>query len=417
MASAVFVIRHTVKNFYMYAALLLPSWLSHFGNTLCSDNALAPPYSVIARSMLVCKPICVIDSFFSTSYTRQVLIDLLLVTGNFILYPPGQEAGCAFMSSIHQRLICISVLALFLTALPIVALGKGEFPETDASGFLSSGEFVYEDPEEGIWRYLSPTLRIEIIRHRDEENRLVYTVADIRTQDGERFRLTPKDPENRMKKQDYVQNIALDNNIIFATSSDYAHHRINNKIRPGILVRDGEIISDKTRTENSTKFPNLDTLALFDDGNMKVFAAREHTAEEYLQMGATDVLAFGPILIRGGIVNEAVLRKYGQYREPRVAIGMVEKGHYISIMVEGRHDDSRGINTIDLSQLFLDQGCKLAFNLDGGQSATMVFMGKQIIRVGGHKSATKPARSTAEIFGIGTSPLVQKVEEEAEPKK
>ena len=286
------------------------------------------------------------------------------------------------------------------------ALCEGDFPATDESGFLSSGEFVYENPEAGIWRYLSPTLRIEIVRHRDEEKQIVYTVADIRTQEGERFRMIPKDENKRMRKLDYVQNIAQEKGVVFATTSDYAHFRLKQKICVGIIIRDGEIFSKKTRPSYSTKFPNLDTLALFEDGDMRVSTFDEHKAEAYLDMGATDVLSFGPILIEDGVINEAVLKKYGPYREPRIGIGMVEKGHYVSIMVEGRHEGSKGINTMGLAQLFAEAGCQVAFNLDGGQSATMAFMGKQIIRVGARKNPNTPARSTAEIMGIGHSAIL-----------
>ena len=34
-----------------------------------------------------------------------------------------------------------------------------------SDGFLVSGEFVYASEEEGLWRYCSPTLKVEIVRH------------------------------------------------------------------------------------------------------------------------------------------------------------------------------------------------------------------------------------------------------------
>ena len=308
----------------------------------------------------------------------------------------------------RMRIFCRIVLAIFLLMPLAGGLAKEmDMQLWDSQPFADSGEYVQEDPENGLWRYLSPTLRIEITRHHDEERRIIYTVADIRTKEdaGERFRMTPKNLEKRMAKMDYVPNIAKENGVVFATSSDYAHLRIQQKIRVGILIRDQKVLSTQTRSSKSTKFPNLDTLALFEDGDMKLSRFNEFTAEEYLDMGAVDVLAFGPILVEDGIINEAILRKFGQYREPRVGIGMVEKGHYVSIMVEGRHKDSRGISTIGLAELFVELGCPMAFNLDGGQSATMSFMGKQIIRVGHQKKLDAPARSTAEIFGIGHTEL------------
>ena len=38
----------------------------------------------------------------------------------------------------------------------------GSFPELNENGFLDEGEFIYENPADGIWRYCSRTLRVEI---------------------------------------------------------------------------------------------------------------------------------------------------------------------------------------------------------------------------------------------------------------
>jgi exopolysaccharide biosynthesis protein len=61
---------------------------------------------------------------------------------------------------------------------------------------------------------------------------------------------------------------------------------------------------------------------------------------------------------------------------PRTAIGYYEPGHYCFVVVDGRQTDSKGMTTKDLSKLFYSLKCKAAFNLDGGQSAEMAFMGK-----------------------------------------
>lgn len=58
---------------------------------------------------------------------------------------------------------------------------------------------------------------------------------------------------------------------------------------------------------------------------------------------------------------------------------MVETGHYVGILVDGRKPGvSRGVTLDRLAQEFVDQGCVTAYNLDGGQSTAMVFMGEQL---------------------------------------
>ena len=121
-------------------------------------------------------------------------------------------------------------------------------------------------------------------------------------------------------------------------------------------------------------------MALLPDGSMKTFVCDAHTAEEYLEMGAEQVFSFGPWLISDGEINPEVLNpKYYPYNEPRVAIGMVEPWHYVAVVVRGRPKSTHaGVHLDWLAQLLRDRGCVEALNLDGGQTATMMFNGKII---------------------------------------
>ena len=51
-------------------------------------------------------------------------------------------------------------------------------------------------------------------------------------------------------------------------------------------------------------------------------------------------------------------------------------------------------------------GCREALNLDGGQTAVMAFMGKQISRMGKYDGGKTSARATTEIIGVGQSDLI-----------
>ena len=64
---------------------------------------------------------------------------------------------------------------------------------------------------------------------------------------------------------------------------------------------------------------------------------------------------------------------------PRCAIGYFEPGHYCFETVDGRQPGySEGMTLQALSQLFYDLGCKVAYNLDGGQTAMMAY-GNQLV--------------------------------------
>ena len=92
----------------------------------------------------------------------------------------------------------------------------------------------------------------------------------------------------------------------------------------------------------------------------------------------------------------------GKTPQPRCAIGMVEPGHYYAVLAEGRiRNISIGVSIAQMAELMQKGGCKEALNLDGGQTAVMLFMGEQISRIG-----KTNARATTEIIGVGHSDLI-----------
>ena len=299
----------------------------------------------------------------------------------------------------------IAALLLAMLLWCSVALGEGEFPALNEHGFLDEGEFLYENTEEGVWRYASPTLRVEILRYTQESPAQVWYEAEIWAAEGESFSLIPNNPDKRMTSLNWPYKIARQNGTVFAINTDYAQLRYNQKTRMGIVIRDGKVYSQVTWRKGASKFPNLDVLALYPDGNMEVYDSDEKTADEYLEMGVQSTLAFGPVLIRDGVLNEAALKKYGTSSAQRTAIGMVEKGHYFAMMLEGRLTRSKGAGISFLAERMLERGCTLAFNLDGGQTACMVFMGHQLCKISSG-TGNVSSRKDGEILGIGTSTLV-----------
>ena len=290
------------------------------------------------------------------------------------------------------------------------AAEEGDFPALNDAGFLDSGEFVWEDETNGVWRYASSTLKIEIFRREQEKPARVWYEAEIFCAEGSAGpRMVANDPENWKKSTDYPHKIARKNGTVLAVSSDFGMWRLRKKLRsPGILIRNGKIWSERTRKQNGRGFPNLDCLAIWPDGDMKVFYSNEKTAAEYLEDGAVDVLAFGPILIRDGKLNEEALKKYGTSHAERTAVGMVEKGHYFFMMLEGRIKRSKGDGIRFLAEKLLDKGCTLGFNLDGGDTSCIVFMGHQLCKMQNGKR-NKPSRATSDILGVGTSDLLPTV--------
>jgi len=63
---------------------------------------------------------------------------------------------------------------------------------------------------------------------------------------------------------------------------------------------------------------------------------------------------------------------------PRTGIGMIEPGHYIIIVADGRRSEYKGPTLPEFAKMFEDYGCKVAYNLEGGSTSTMIFKGEVI---------------------------------------
>ena len=88
---------------------------------------------------------------------------------------------------------------------------------------------------------------------------------------------------------------------------------------------------------------------------------------------------------------------------------MAEKGHYWCVLLEGRlaSSTSAGGSCIWMADTMARLGCSQAINLDGGQTACMLFMGQRINKIGTYSgSATNQDRPQNEVLGIGQSDRV-----------
>lgn len=287
-----------------------------------------------------------------------------------------------------------------------------KLPALNDKGFLDEGEFVLADDTNGLYIFVNETNRIVIERKYDEDGPLTWFEAELWTdvEAGAYPKVLQYDEEKKGKARVDAAKNATEHQVVFAMNTDYYTYRVGGPRRTGIEVRDGEIYYDDGYTKATTVFPNLDTLAIFPDGRMEVRHSEELTGKQYVEMGAETVLSFGPYLIRDGEMSENVFSSSSlKNKNPRCAIGMVEPGHYVAIMAEGRLARSGGITVNHLALLMRAKGCQVALNLDGGQTAVMCFMGKQLNQIGKYDGKTS-ARQTSEILAVGYSEQVGQVD-------
>lgn len=285
-------------------------------------------------------------------------------------------------------------------------------PALNAKGFLDEGEYIYSSEDEGLWIYVSQTSKVIIQRKYDATQPLTWFEADLYgdLDAGEMLRTVQNDPEKMGKVRVDATETAKKHNVVFAMNTDYYTYRVavNNNRHTGIVIRDGRILYDDPYTEKqvtNSMFPNLDMLAFMPDGSLKVYHSWEKTAQEFIDEGVQTVYSFGPYLLLDGKVSERAYAN-NENKNPRCAIGMVEPGHYVAIMCEGRLKRSAGVTISYLAKMMRAKGCQIAFNMDGGQTAVMVFMGKQLNQIGAYDGGKTNSRPTSEVLGFGTSEQV-----------
>lgn len=285
-------------------------------------------------------------------------------------------------------------------------------PALNAKGFLDEGEYIYSSEDEGLWIYVSQTSKVIIQRKYDATQPLTWFEADLYgdLDAGEMLRTVQNDPEKMGKVRVDATETAKKHNVVFAMNTDYYTYRVavNNNRHTGVVIRDGRILYDDPYTEKqvtNSMFPNLDMLAFMPDGSLKVYHSWEKTAQEFIDEGVQTVYSFGPYLLLDGKVSERAYAN-NENKNPRCAIGMVEPGHYVAIMCEGRLKRSAGVTISYLAKMMRAKGCQVAFNMDGGQTAVMVFMGKQLNQIGAYDGGKTNSRPTSEVLGFGTSEQV-----------
>jgi len=185
---------------------------------------------------------------------------------------------------------------------------------------------------------------------------------------------------------------AANNNAILAVNGDY--YGANSK---GYVIRNGVVYRDTVREDSS----NGD-LAIYKDGSFKVIYEDQISAEQLVNDGVVNLLAFGPALVENGEIAVDTNTEVGQAMasNPRTAIGIIDENHYIIVVSDGRTSESEGLSLYQLAEVMKSYGAKTAYNLDGGGSSTLYFNGEVINKptTGGNKISE---RAVSDIVYIG----------------
>ncbi len=152
---------------------------------------------------------------------------------------------------------------------------------------------------------------------------------------------------------------------VLAINGDYYGFRDS-----GYVLRNGYLYRSTGESGN-------EDLVIYEDGTFEIIDEGDVSAEELVEAGAEQIYSFGPGLVIDGEISVSEGEEVGQAMQsnPRTAIGMIEKGHYVFVVSDGRTSESKGLTLSQLAQVMSDLGCTQAYNLDGGGSTTMVWNG------------------------------------------
>ena len=271
-------------------------------------------------------------------------------------------------------------------------------PEPFAEFFRQEGEpeeVVVSDYENGHWEYRSDILAViidrEITRERNNHPYCKY-IAHVYMRNTNSFRPIVTWPHQLQAMAAAAPwRLARANRAVLAVTGDNLNDA--DVAFKGILLRNGVLYSDGK---------GQDTMVIDDDLTMRIVHQQELSGRDLMDSGVLHSFSFGPVLVENGKVNPDADKHFVAGENPRCGVGMIEPGHFLVIVSDGRdYKRAYGYKMSEFAQIFADHGAQVAYNLDGGSSSGMVFMGEHI-----NWHSGDPQRTWADGLAWGYSELI-----------
>ena len=243
-------------------------------------------------------------------------------------------------------------------------------PETTDTGLLGgkyADKFTTGEVEQTENSYRSKNVSIEVtkVSTGTEAKPIVYYVADIYVNDISSFRTAVayeyKD-QNEGARKNVMATLQLSEivgSIVAISGDNFTYH-------DSVAVRNG--------VEWDNTLPVYgDLCVLYYDGTMETYpdTVKRADVDAIYAKEPYQIWTFGPELLVDGQIPATFPNSKAN---PLSGVGYYEPGHYCFILVDGRQSDySYGMNYAEFAQVFYDLGCKVAYNLDGGDTAVMTF--------------------------------------------
>lgn len=173
------------------------------------------------------------------------------------------------------------------------------------------------------------------------------------------------------ERTNFTTAIASNYNAVVAMNGDFY-----SMVATGYITRMGTEGREKpSKTMDLLWIDELGDFHIVPNGQDGQKAAMKEFKKDHDLINA---FAFGPGLVVDGekVEMRDNLWEHGVYDEPRAGIGQLDTLTYALVVVNGREKDTAGVTIEEFADIMYQLGCKQAYNLDGGNSATLVFNGK-----------------------------------------
>jgi len=260
-----------------------------------------------------------------------------------------------------------------------------------AATALAKGEPISKTIEQShTYDYGTLKITVDQWRHEFKKTDLRYFVAHVYTTRPEQLRTAFAGEKYSKDLAEAPKDIAARHDAVLAINGDYYNYKENS----GLIIRNGELYRELGTSRHQ--------LLIYKDGTMKGLMPEGYEkgkGQTYIDRGVEQCFTFGPLLVHDHqaleLPEKYYIATYDDIREPRTAIGQVDENHYVIVVADGRRKDwsDEGMTLPELQQIFVEQGARIAYNLDGGGSTTMVLEGERV-----NKGSTSRERDVSDII-------------------
>lgn len=203
---------------------------------------------------------------------------------------------------------------------------------------------------------------------------IVYSISEVKIADASQFRRYLADNTYGSRNLQLPSKMAADVNAVVASVGDFYTYRAE-----GLVVYNG-VVERLNDEKMDTCFVDANgDLSFSYRSSFKTKAeAQKYVDENKIRFS----ISFGPVLVDH---NECVVPRYyivGEINDhyTRSALGQMDQLHYLFVVVHGEEGHLSYIDVRTLAEKMKDFGCEMAYNMDGGRSATLVMNDKIMSR-------------------------------------